>query len=205
MERLAEGLEALGVPFSQAQLDALLDYVDTLRHWNRAYNLVATGELDHLVSRHVLDGLSISPFIADGELLDVGTGAGIPGLPLAIMRPELAVTLLDSTGKKIRFLSHVVRRLGLDRVTPVHERVERFNRQPGFSTITSRAFASLRLLAGSARHLLAPGGRLLAMKGRYPADELDDLPGGITLDTVHRLAVPGLDAERHLVVMSVSD
>lgn len=201
---IARGLGRLGVAANAEQLDQLAAYLAELRHWNRAYNLVAPGDVDHLETRHLLDALSILPHLGDGELLDVGTGAGFPGLPLAILRPGMAVTLLDSAGKKVRFLRHVVRRLGLDNVHPVQARVERFTRTPAYRTITARAFASLQDFVEAVRHLAGPGTQLLAMKGRHPELELAELPSGITLDAVHRLDVPGLDADRHLVRMTVS-
>ena len=202
---LEAGIAALGLDAGPEQLDAFQTYLDELRRWNSAYNLVAPGELPQLETRHLLDALSIAPHLGEDDLLDVGTGAGFPGLPLAILQPDRAVTLIDSAGKKVRFLSHVARRLKLENVEAVHERVERFTRTPAYRTIPSRAYASLRLFVESVRHLADPGTRLLAMKGRYPEPELDDLPHGVTLDTVHRLDVPGLDAERHLVVLTVSE
>lgn len=197
------GLAKLGIEASPEQLDRLARYLKQLRKWNAAYNLVASGDLEHLYARHLLDSLSILPFLEKGPLLDLGSGAGLPGLPLAIMQADTHVTLLDSAGKKARFLRHVVRSLGLDRVEVVQQRIECFSPALEFSTITARAFSSLRVFAEAVRHVAGPDTRLLAMKGRYPTEELDDLPDWIAAAPVHRLEVPGLAAERHLVLMSL--
>ncbi len=202
MTSLEAGLEQLGLSLADSQTEQLLEHLAQLRKWNRAYNLVARGELAQLETRHLLDSLSIAPFIDKGPVLDVGTGAGFPGIPLAIAMPEVRFTLVDSAGKKVRFLNHVIRRLGLEHVAATHTRIENYSAGSEFSIITSRAYASLRHFAESVRHLARPDTRLLAMKGRQPAEELDDLPDWIGTPAVHHLDVPGLDAERHLVVMS---
>jgi 16S rRNA (guanine527-N7)-methyltransferase len=142
------------------------------------------------------------PFISCDRLLDAGTGAGLPGVPLAIARPEWEVTLLDSAGKKIRFLNHVRRELGLPNIRPVQERLETYRPESGCEQIISRAFASLLTFTTAAHHL-APV-RLLAMKGRFPDAELEALPAWVQVDSVEKLAVPGLQEERHLVIMSVN-
>ena len=201
-QALERGLEALGIAVEARQGEQLLAYLDELRRWSGSYNLVAKGELPQLLHKHLLDSLVILPFVQGPGLLDVGTGAGFPGLPLAIANPGLEVTLLDSAGKKIRFLNHVVRSLGLKNVTTVAERVENFSPAAGFSTIVSRAFATVPEFLRSVRHLVKPGTRLLAMKGRHPGAELDGLPDTIRLESVTPLVVPGLAAERHLVMMS---
>lgn len=203
--RLASGLDGLGLTPTNDELDRLLGHLALIRKWSNAYNLVAPGELDHLVVRHTLDSLSILPHVGPGPLLDVGTGAGFPGLPLAIARPTDDHWLVDSAGKKIRFLANASRVLDLDNVHATHGRIERFSPAVEFSTITSRAFSSLTLFAGQVRHLVRPGTRLLAMKGRLDEAEMNDLPGWVRLegDPV-RLQVPGLDAERHLVTLRVA-
>ena len=156
-----------------------------------------------MVTRHVLDSLSVSPFIKGGRLLDAGTGAGLPGIPLAIACPELDVTLLDSSGKKIRFINHVGRHLQLENIHPVQQRLEAY--EPGFQfdAVISRAFTDLVSFAGAARHLATGPLRLLAMKGRFPADELSALPEWVHIDSIEKLHVPGLQEDRHLVIMSV--
>jgi 16S rRNA (guanine527-N7)-methyltransferase len=212
-ELLRTGLAQLPLTDLDAgQVSRLLAYLDLLEQWNRAYNLTAVRHRADMVTRHLLDSLAVLPWIPGGRLLDAGSGAGLPGVPLAIARPDLDVTLLDSAGKKIRFLEHLRRELGLRNVTPVQARLEDwapagpngtpFNRGP-FDAIISRAFASLAAFAAAARHL-AGAARLLAMKGRYPAAELAELPDWLRVESVERLAVPGLQEERHLVIMSVS-
>lgn len=207
-ESLRTGLAQLPLADLDAgQVSRLLAYLDLLEQWNRAYNLTAVRQRADMVTRHLLDSLAVLPWIPGGRLLDAGSGAGLPGVPLAIARPDLDVTLLDSAGKKIRFLEHVRRELGLRNATPVQARLEDWapagpNSAP-FDAIISRAFASLAAFAAAARHL-AGAARLLAMKGRYPAAELAELPDWLRVESVERLAVPGLQEERHLVIMSVS-
>lgn len=207
-ESLRAGLAQLpAADLDAGQVSRLLAYVDLLERWNRAYNLTAVRDPADMVTRHLLDSLAVLPWIPGGRLLDAGSGAGLPGVPLAIARPDLDVTLLDSAGKKIRFLEHLRRELGLRNATPVQARLEDYAPQDpvsaAFDAIISRAFASLAAFAAAARHL-AGAARLLAMKGRYPAAELAELPAWLRVESVERLAVPGLQEERHLVIMSVS-
>lgn len=199
----AEGL-AWGDPATDAaKADLLVQYLSELRHWNRAYNLTAIEEPEQMAIRHVLDSLAPAPWV-HGRLLDVGTGAGLPGIPLAIMDPELDVMLLDSTAKKVRFLGHVARTLHLQNVEPVQSRVEEYRSLTPFDVIISRAFSSLAALAGATRHLLGPRSKLLALKGKRPVDELEGLPEWIGVEAVEKLAVPGLHEDRHLVIMSLT-
>ncbi len=191
------------------QLQQLLDYLDLLEHWNQAYNLTAVREPAEMVSRHLLDSLTVLPHVGAGPLLDAGTGAGLPGVPLAIMSPALQVTLLDSAGKKIRFLRQVKRQLELTRIHPVQARLESFSATDyvpdgHYAAIVSRAFASLAEFAESSRHLMGADTRLLAMKGRLPGSELDLLPNWIQVNAVEKLSAPGLQPERHLVIMSLT-
>lgn len=203
-EELTAGLTNLMPgPVDPGQVATLLDYLQLLVRWNKAYNLTAIRDPQQMITRHVLDSLAVLPWIGPGPLLDAGTGAGLPGIPLAIMRPQLDVTLLDSAGKKIRFLNHVVRELKLSRVQPVQARLESWSGQPLPQTIISRAFSTLGAFAGASRHLAAAGTRLLAMKGRRPDTELEDLPEGWRVDSIEELQVPGLQEERHLVIMSL--
>ena len=194
----------MGVPVDEFALDQLMAYSALLRKWNRSYNLVSAASLSELAGRHLLDSISILPHLLPGSLLDVGTGAGLPGLPLAVVNTELDCTLLDSSGKKIRFLRHVKRELGLDNVHPVEMRAGDFESDVKFDNITGRAFSSLAEFAGLVRHLAGPATCLLAMKGKYPQDELRELPPWLQLVSVKKLTVPYLHAERHLVMMSVS-
>jgi len=203
-EALHTGLLELAGPAPDPQQEAaLLSYLALLERWNQAYNLTAIKDPMQMVTRHLLDSLSVAPWIKGGPLLDAGTGAGLPGIPLAITRPGLEVTLLDSSGKKIRFLNHVRRELGLENIMPVQERLESHSTEIRYQAIISRAFTNLASFARAARHLAAAPSRLLAMKGRFPQGELEDLPAWIRIDSVEKLEVPGLQEDRHLVIMSV--
>lgn len=198
-QRLGAGVAALQLELAHDTLERLLDYVDLLDRWNATYNLSAVRERGEMVTRHLLDSLSVAPFVRGATLADLGTGAGLPGIPLAIVAPERAVTLVDSNGKKTRFLRAAVRDLRLANVTVAESRVET---APGrHDCITARAFASLADMLGWGGHLLAPGGVWLALKGRDPQDEIAALPAGFRVDAVAPLAVPGLDAERCVVVI----
>jgi 16S rRNA (guanine527-N7)-methyltransferase len=200
-ELLTAGLRELtGKPPEAEKVAALLAFLDLLAHWSRSYNLTAVRDPAAMVTRHLLDSLSVLPWIHGPRLLDAGSGAGLPGIPLAIAGPELLVTLLDSAGKKTRFQNHVRRRLGLRNVRVVQGRLEDYRPEQAPNEVISRAFASLASFATAARHLGAQ--RLLAMKGRYPEDELETLPPWVRVDAVEKLQVPGLQEERHLVIMS---
>jgi len=196
-------LELAGQAPEPQQEAALLSYLALLEHWNKAYNLTAIKDPNQMVTRHLLDSLTVAPWIKGSRLLDAGTGAGLPGVPLAITQPDLDVTLLDSSGKKIRFLNHVRRELGLDNITTVQERLESYCMETRYDVIISRAFTNLASFARAARRLAAAPSRLLAMKGRFPHSELDELPEWIRIDSVEKLDVPGLQEDRHLVIMSV--
>jgi len=201
---LESGLARLpGAGLDPGQRSKLLDFLDILQRWNRTYNLTAVRDPIEMVSRHLLDSLSVLPWVSGSRMLDAGSGAGLPGVPLAIARQELEVVLLDSAGKKIRFLNQVVRELKLPNAHPEQSRLETYDPDAGFDIIISRAFSSLSAFVGAARHL-AGGARLLAMKGRYPAAELDDLPGWVQVQSVEELSVPGLHEARHLVIMSIN-
>lgn len=200
-EQLARGLTAMGMELPEAQREKLLAYLTLLYKWNRTYSLTALKEQDNAVSHHLLDSLSILPFVPKGSLLDVGSGGGMPGIPLAIVRPELRVTLLDSNSKKTAFLQQTAIELGLKNISVHGGRVEQYHPTIGFAAITSRAFAELTDFVGLSRHLLAPEGVWLAMKGVRPHEEIARLPGNVCVEAVHALPVPGVDAERHLIVM----
>lgn len=200
-EQLEQGLAALGIALPGSVQAKLLAYVALLYKWNKTYSLTALREQDKAVSHHLIDSLSVLPFVPDGNLLDVGSGGGMPGIPLAIARPELQVTLLDSNSKKTAFLQQAAIELGLPNVSVHVGRVEQYHPVDGFAAITSRAFAELADFVGLSRHLLAPEGCWLAMKGQWPHDEINRLPDDVRVHAVHRLDVPGVDGERHLVVL----
>ena len=169
---LRRGCEALELDTDERRQALLLDYLQLLHKWNRAYNLTAVRDPAEMVTRHLLDSLAVAPFLDGRRFLDVGTGAGLPGVPLAIQRPDLAFHLLDSNGKKTRFLFQVKTALALDNMTVHHARAESFRPEVPFDAVLSRAFTSLAEMVAVCGHTLAPGGRYLAMKGAYPADEL---------------------------------
>ena len=201
---LQEGLEQMRLPSDQAGVADLAAYVDLLERWNRSYNLTAVRDPAEMVSKHILDSLAALPWAGEGSLLDAGTGAGLPGIPLAVARPELDVTLVDSAGKKVRFMNHVKRALALDNIHPLQARVEDLSPSVPIDTVICRAFSSLASFARSVRSLAEAGARLLAMKGRYPGEEIAALPGWATVCSVEKLEVPGLHEDRHLVIMSVN-
>lgn len=200
-EQLDHGLLEMGLDLLPIAKDKLLSYVTLLYKWNKTYSLTALREQDKAISHHLLDSLAILPFVQDARLLDVGSGGGMPGIPLAIARPDLCVTLLDSNTKKAAFLQQAVIELGLENVSVHVGRVEQYHPPVGFDAITSRAFAELADFVTLSAHLLAPGGVWLAMKGVRPQDEIDRLPDGFCIRAVHRLNVSGVDGERHLVVI----
>ena len=201
---LRAGLAALGL---QAELaDPLLRYLALLEKWNRTYNLTAIRDPREMVGKHLLDSLAMHASVAEiaargGSLADLGTGAGLPGIPLAIAHPGLQVALVESNGKKARFMREAVRTLGLGNARVVESRIEAFDAPGAFDAITARALATLPLILELGGHLLEPGGVLLAMKAGVPDDEIAALPAGWALREVRPLSVPGLAAERHLVVV----
>ena len=196
---LAAGLADLGLNVPDSAQQKLLAFRDLLLKWNKTYNLTALRDPAQAISHHLLDSLAILPQLDVGSLLDVGSGGGLPGIPLAIARPELQVCMVDTVQKKTTFLQQAVIELGLKNVTVNHARVEEMQGQ--YAQITSRAFAELELFVSLTRHLLAPNGRWLAMKGIRPDDELKALPADITVEAIIPLAVPGLGAERHLIIL----
>jgi len=204
-DELEKGLLTLAL--DTALSTPLLAYLALLARWNRTYNLTAVRDPREMVARHLLDSLAMVPFIDDlaargGRLADLGTGAGLPGIPLAIARPGLQVALVESNGKKARFLREAVRQLGLGNVRVAESRIEAFDAPGQFDAITARALAALPLILELGGHLLAPAGRLLAMKGVVPDEEIAALPPGWRVDAVHPLTVPGVIGERHLVVVA---
>ncbi len=203
-DKLEAGLKTLALDAPETVVDGLLSYMEELREWSGTYNLVAAGEGARLLQRHVLDSLSIVHFLQPGALLDIGTGAGLPGLPLAILDPCRPVTLIDSAGKKIRFIRHVGRTLQLTNIEPLQERIENLEKSRVFANITSRAFASLAKFVTAARPAADKKTLLLAMKGNYPHGELEALPDWVSVESVEVLAVPGLHVARHLVMMTLS-
>ncbi|WP_311945085.1 16S rRNA (guanine(527)-N(7))-methyltransferase RsmG [Halomonas piscis] len=200
-KRLDQGLERLAIGVSEQQRRRLLGLVALLHKWNRAYNLTAVRDVDEMVSRHLLDSAAVLPFVRATTLIDVGAGPGFPGLVLAMLQPELEVTLLDSNGKKVRFQRQAIMELGLSNVIATQARVQAFD-GGGFDQVISRAFASLTDFVSLTRGLPAADGEWLAMKGPGADDELEALPAGVALKQRHRLEVPFADAERQLLILT---
>lgn len=195
-------LAQAGISLTDQQKQQLLAYVELLDKWNKAYNLTSVRDPREMLVRHIMDSIVVSPYLQGQRFIDVGTGPGLPGIPLAIVRPESHFTLLDSLGKRVRFLRQVQHALQLNNIEPVQSRVESFVAEPPFDGVISRAFASLQDMLAWCHHLPAvPHGRFYALKGVVPQDELQCLPEGVTLESVIRLQVPKLEGERHLVVL----
>ena len=200
LTHLDEAMAAMGLDANPQQQIALLAYLGLLSKWNRTYNLTAIHEPERMLTHHLLDSLAILPAIGAGPLLDVGSGGGLPGIPLAIVRPDLEITLMDASQKKCGFMQQVVIELQLKRVRVVHGRVEALVAGEGFPQIVSRAFSELNTFVSLTHHALAQGGEWLAMKGLYPNEEIAQLQGARIKQDI-KLHVPGLEADRHLIVM----
>ncbi|GFM60833.1 ribosomal RNA small subunit methyltransferase G [Pseudomonas cichorii] len=200
-QELSTGARELGVDLSEKQHGQLLAYLELLIKWNKAYNLTAVRNPDEMVSRHLLDSLSVVPFIEGPRWLDVGSGGGMPGIPLAIMFPEMKVSLLDSNGKKTRFQTQVKLELKLGNLEVIHSRAEAYQPDVPFTGIVSRAFSSLEDFTGWTRHMGDTDTRWLAMKGLHPTDELVALPADFHLDSAQALTVPGCQGQRHLLIL----
>ena len=194
---LTAGLERLRLPATLAP--PLLAYLELLARWNRTYNLTSVRDPREMLRKHLLDCLAMQPYVDAGPLADLGAGPGLPGIPLAIATPDLQVTLVDSNAKMSRFQREAVRALKLDNVRVLQSRAENVAEPGAFRLLTARALDRLEGIVAVGGHLLQPGGRLLAMKGQYPEQEIAELPPGWSVTAVHVLRVPGLDAERHLV------
>ena len=192
----------MGVPLDAGQAERLLTLVDELEAANSQFNLTAIRDRSDMLRKHVLDSLSLQPYLRGTRVADVGTGAGFPGLPLAVVNPARRFSLIEATGKKARFVARTAERLGCANVQVVHARAENHRPFELYDIVAARALSSLADFAAYAGHLCAPDGRMLAMKGRRPDEEIAALPKSIRLVAVHRLKLPGLDDERHLVELS---
>jgi len=202
--QLDAALAELGIYLSEDVQKRVLGHLDLIAKWNRVYNLTAIRESDKALTHHVLDSLAVLPHLVGNRVADVGTGAGFPGIPLALARPEWEVTLIESSHKKGIFLRQAMAELGLANVTAVTDRVELIQQVIGFDVVVSRAFSDLPEFVKLAGHLVAPGGILAAMKGIYPDEELALLPANWRVENVIPLHVPGLAAARHLVLMKAA-
>ncbi|MGV0997809.1 MAG: 16S rRNA (guanine(527)-N(7))-methyltransferase RsmG [Fluviibacter sp.] len=203
---LIAGAQQMGVDLTGEQANKLLDYLDLLQKWNKAYNLTAVRDRSAMLTQHLLDSLSIVPHLPPGDLLDVGSGGGLPGIPLAILQPERSITLIDTVGKKVAFLKQAAMTLGLKNLQAVSDRIESWvppaQHAAGFRVITARAYATLQTLVGQTARLLAPNGGWFAMKGVFPDAEMAELTSDVSVRAVIPLDVPGLGAERHLVLLA---
>ncbi|PHM66110.1 16S rRNA methyltransferase GidB [Xenorhabdus stockiae] len=200
--KLESLLAKTDIILSSEQKQQLVDYVNMLNKWNKAYNLTSVRDPEQMLVRHIMDSIVVNPFLQGTRFIDVGTGPGLPGIPLAIVRPDSHFTLLDSLGKRVRFLRQVQHELGLTNVEPVQSRVEEFTPEVLFDGVISRAFASLQDMLSWCHHLpKATDGRFYALKGIVPEEELTQLPSGISLDAVIPLLVPEQEGQRHLVVL----
>ncbi|RKZ97401.1 MAG: 16S rRNA (guanine(527)-N(7))-methyltransferase RsmG [Gammaproteobacteria bacterium] len=198
LEQVQQGCDELNITLTDEQYQQLLAYVVLLDKWNKVYNLTSVRDPNEMISRHILDSLAILPYLAGKTLLDVGTGAGLPGIPIAIIKPDMTVTLLDSNSKKTRFLQQAKAELSLSNVTVIHGRVEQVE-LPKFSTVTARAFSTIDDIIDLAGRHCDDAGCLLLMKGIYPEAELKAVKDGFHLQDVMSLTVPGCDGQRHLV------
>ena len=197
--RLVRDAASLGVALSETDAQRLLALTEELGRWNQSYNLTAIKTTSAMVTHHLLDSLAISPDLVGARIADAGTGAGFPGLPLAVVNPKRQFTLIDGTAKKIRFVAHAAERLALSNVTALHARVERLRVETPFDTVVARAFAPLPKLLKSVAPICGPETQVLAMKGRWPGAELEALPAGWRLEHSRKLVIPGLDAERCVI------
>ena len=198
---LAQGIENLGLDLDMPCQQRLLAYLELLVKWNKVYNLTAIRDPAQMLGHHILDSLSIVTYVRGPRVLDMGCGAGLPGIPLALARSDCQVVMMDANAKKTRFVQQVITELGLNNAEVVHARAEDYTAPGAFDTVTSRAFSSLEDFLALAAPYLAQGGQLLAMKGRYPSQELEITINQFRLIEVHHLDVPFLDSERHLVEM----
>jgi 16S rRNA (guanine527-N7)-methyltransferase len=201
LKKLSRLLDEAGISLSDHQQQQLVAYVELLNKWNKAYNLTSVRDPNEMLVRHILDSVVVAPHLQGSRFIDVGTGPGLPGIPLAIVLPDAHFTLLDSLGKRVRFLRQVQHELKLDNVAPVQSRVEAFPAEPPFDGVISRAFASLNDMVSWCQHLPAPSGRFYALKGHVPDDEIAQLPAGFAVEKIIKLQVPELDGERHLVLL----
>jgi len=201
LNKLSRLLDKAGISLSDHQKDQLVAYVNMLHKWNKAYNLTSVRNPDEMLTRHILDSVVVAPYLEGTRFIDVGTGPGLPGIPLSIVRPEANFTLLDSLGKRIRFLRQVQHELQLTNVQPVQSRVEDFPAEPPFDGVISRAFASLTDMVQWCHHLPGDNGRFYALKGQLPDDEIAHLPVEFAVESVIKLRVPELEGERHLVLL----
>jgi len=196
---LTTALKQNNMELTAAGQEQLIAYLNLMVKWNKVFNLTNIIAPNEMVYLHLIDSLAVQPFLHGRRMLDVGTGAGLPGIPLAIMNPEQHWALLDKNGKKTRFLTQAAAELGLKNIEVINSRSEDFHTASCFDSILSRALGTMRMFAETTEHLLCPTGKLIAMKGKYPQDELNDLPAAFRVEDITRLEIKGIDIERHIV------
>ena len=204
LNKLSRLLDEAGISLTDHQKTQLVAYVEMLHKWNKAYNLTSVRDPDEMLVRHILDSIVAAPYLQGERFIDVGTGPGLPGVPLSIVLPDAHFTLLDSLGKRVRFLRQVQHELKLTNISPVQSRVEDFPAEPPFDGVISRAFASLTDMVNWCHHLPGQNGRFYALKGLIPSDEIALLPPELSVESVVELTVPHLEGERHLVVVKLN-
>ncbi|EBA5087592.1 16S rRNA (guanine(527)-N(7))-methyltransferase RsmG, partial [Salmonella enterica] len=192
LNKLSRLLDEAGISLTDHQKNHLVAYVGMLDKWNKAYNLTSVRDPAEMIVRHILDSIVVAPYLQGQRFIDVGTGPGLPGIPLAIVLPDAHFTLLDSLGKRVRFLRQVQHELKLENITPVQSRVEAYPSEPPFDGVISRAFASLSDMVSWCRHLPGDKGRFYALKGQLPEDEIASLPDNFSVESVEKLRVPQL-------------
>lgn len=197
---LAQGIQLLGLNLSTQIQNQLIQFIKILHKWNKAYNLTSVREPQEMVTRHILDSLTLVPYLKGQRIIDVGTGGGFPGIPLALAFPEQQFVLLDSNGKKIRFLIQAIADMKLNNVEAMQSRVEDYEPKQCFDTVVVRAFATIDDIIAKTSHLCCPNGQILMMKGAYPTEELAAIAKNVSEIQVYPLEIPGLKEERHLVI-----
>lgn len=201
LRKLNIGLGKLEINLSDLQCNQLVGYVELMAKWNKAYNLTSVRDPMDMLIKHILDSVAIAPFITKKHYIDVGTGPGLPGIPLAIACPEVEFTCLDSLGKRVRFMKQVAFELKISNVQPIQSRVEDFQPPKSYDGVLSRAFASIEDMLHWCDHLVDSSGEFLALKGQYPQDELDVIADNVTIVSTHQLDIPFLAGERNLIVL----
>lgn len=204
-QRLVQLIAQTELQVTEQQVQQLVGYVELLHKWNKAYNLTSVRDPHEMLVKHIMDSIVVSAHLQGENFIDVGTGPGLPGIPLAIMCPEKNFTLLDSLGKRIRFIKQVVHELKITNVTPVQSRVEEFQPEQGFDGVISRAFASMNDMVSWCHHLPAENGHFLALKGQFSEQEVAELPEWCSVTEVKSLQIPELEGERHLVILTAKE
>ncbi|KMV29329.1 16S rRNA methyltransferase [Photobacterium swingsii] len=204
-QRLAQLIAQTDLVVSEQQIDQLIGYVALLHKWNKAYNLTSVRDPHEMIVKHIMDSIVVSEHLEGDRFIDVGTGPGLPGIPLAIMNPDKFFTLLDSLGKRIRFIRQVIFELKITNVTPVQSRVEEFQPEMGFDGVLSRAFASMNDMVSWCHHLPTDTGCFMALKGQFDQQEVAELPEWCSVTEVKSLHVPELEGERHLVILTAKE